>query len=98
RSAMTGPPGHSATSPYIPGGGSGGSTGRIDAGGIEVEGWQGGVSEYEMLDWGKQPYVAAETGGIRGHVVNSTTRPFDDPRMQFQNLWEPLVPRVTINL
>jgi IPT/TIG domain-containing protein len=86
------------------------STGRIDPGGITVEGWQGGVSEYDMLDWGKMPYLApganpayanaaiGENGGIRGHVVNATTRPFDDPRMLFQNLWEPLVPNVTINL
>jgi IPT/TIG domain-containing protein len=81
------------------------STGRIDPGAITVESWQGGVSEYDMLDWGKMPYMAppatggpGENGGIRGHVVNATTRPFDDPRMLFQNLWEPLVPNVTINL
>jgi len=86
------------------------STGRIDPGAITVEGWQGGVGEYDMMDWGKMPYLAAgantayanaavgENGGIRGHVVNATTRPFDDPRMLFQNLWEPLVPNVTINL
>jgi hypothetical protein len=86
------------------------STGRIDPGSYTVEGWQGGVSEYDELDWGKMPYLApganpayadatiGENGGIRGHVVNATTRPFDDPRMLFQNLWEPLVPNVTINL
>jgi hypothetical protein len=87
-------------------GGSGTSGGRIDPGRYyDVEGWQGGVSEFDMVDWGKQPYAAplagapyGENGGIRGHVVNATTRPFDDPRMLFQNLWEPLVPRVTINL
>jgi len=74
------------------------SAARIDPGTVLSEGWQGGVSEYDMMDWGKLPYAPGETGGIRGHVVNSTTRPFDDPRMQFQNLWEPLVPRVTVNL
>jgi hypothetical protein len=74
------------------------STGRIDPGNIDVEGWQGGVSEFNMIDWGKIPYAAGENGGIRGHVVNATTRPFDDPRMLFQNLWEPLVPRVQVNL
>jgi len=87
----------STSSPFTAGG-SGGSTGRIDPGSIDVEGWQGGVSEFEMMDWGKLPYAAGENGGIRGHVVNGTTRPFDDPRMLFQNLWEPLVPRVTVNL
>jgi hypothetical protein len=63
-----------------------------------VEGWQGGLSEFDMIDWGKTPYIPGENGGIVGHVINSTTRPFDDPRMLFQNLWEPLVPNVTINL
>jgi hypothetical protein len=81
-----------------PAGGTGGSTGRIDPGTVEVEGWQGGVSEFDLLDWGKIPYAPGENGGIRGHVVNATTRPFDDPRMLFQNLWEPLVPNVTIKL
>ena len=80
------------------GGGPGGSTGRIDPGTVASEGWQGGVSEFVMTDWGKLPYVPGETGGIVGHVVNATTRPFDDPRMLFQNLWEPLVPRVRVNL
>src|SRR5205085_101112 len=74
------------------------STGRIDPGTVLSEGWQGGVAQYNMIDWGKMPYVPGETGGIRGHVVNATTRPFDDPRMNFQNLWEPLVPNVTVNL
>ena len=74
------------------------STGRIDPGTVLAEGWQGGVSEFDIMDWGKLPYLPGETGGIRGHVVNATTRPFDDPRMLFQNLWEPLIPRVTVNL
>ncbi len=74
------------------------SSGRIDPSSVEVEGWQGGVSEFNMLDWGKTPYIPGETGGIRGHVVNATTRPFNDPQELFQNLWEPLVPNVTINL
>ena len=63
-----------------------------------MEGWQGGVSEFDIVDWGKTPYIPGETGGIRGHVVNATTRPFNDPQELFQNLWEPLVPNVTINL
>ena len=83
---------------FTAGGGSGGSTGRIDPGSVVVEGWQGGVSQFDMIDWGKIPYISGENGGIRGHVVNGTTRPFDDPRMLFQNLWEPLVPNVTVNL
>jgi hypothetical protein len=74
------------------------STGRIDPGTVVAEGWQGGVSEFNLVDWGKLPYLPGETGGIVGHVVNATTRPFNDPTMVFQNLWEPLVPRVQINL
>src|SRR6266478_1677415 len=74
------------------------STGRIDPGSITVEGWQGGVGEFDIIDWGKTPYIVGENGGIRGHVVYTSTRPFDDPRMNFQNLWDPLVPNVTINL
>jgi hypothetical protein len=74
------------------------SSGRIDPGNVVVEGWQGGVSQFDIIEWGKTPYLPGETGGIRGHVVNGTTRPFDDPRMLFQNLWEPLVPNVTVNL
>jgi hypothetical protein len=80
------------------GGGPGGSTGRIDPGSIVTEGWQGGVSQFDVIDWGKLPYEPGETGGIRGHVVYNSTRPFDDPTLLFQNLWEPLVPGVTINL
>ncbi|HEX4597380.1 MAG TPA: hypothetical protein VH278_06305, partial [Burkholderiaceae bacterium] len=80
------------------GGGPGGSTGRIDPGSVVTEGWQGGLGEFTMVDWGKTPYAPGETGGIRGHVVYNSTRPFDDPAQLFQNLWEPLVPGVTINL
>jgi hypothetical protein len=39
-----------------------------------------------------------ENGGIHGHVVYASTRPFDDPQMLVQTQWEPLVPHVTINL
>src|SRR5882762_5516660 len=74
------------------------STGRIDPGNVVAEGVQGFIGQTAILDWGKQPYAAGETGGIRGHVVYSSTRPFDDPGQLFQNLWEPLVPNVTINL
>jgi hypothetical protein len=80
------------------GGGPGGSTGRIDPGSIVSEGFQAFISQPQYIDWGKTPYVAGENGGIIGHVAYGSTRPFDDPQLLFQNLWEPLVPRVTINL
>jgi hypothetical protein len=44
------------------------------------------------------PPTPAENGGINGHVIYSSTRPFDDPQFNTQNVWEPLVPDVTINL
>ncbi|WP_263355069.1 choice-of-anchor D domain-containing protein [Acidicapsa acidisoli] len=81
------------------GGGPGGSTGRVDSpwtGG--VEGWQGFSGQNNFIEFGKEPYVPGETGGIKGHVVYASTRPFDDPQMLVQTQWEPLVPHVTINL
>ena len=75
------------------------SSGRIDppwVGG--VEGWQGFPGQNNFLEFGKEPYVAGENGGIKGHVVYASTRPFDDPQMLVQTQWEPLVPHVTINL
>ncbi len=75
------------------------STGRIDnpwTGG--VEGWQGFSGQNNFIEFGKEPYVPGETGGIKGHVVYASTRPFDDPQMLVQTQWEPLVPHVTINL
>jgi hypothetical protein len=75
------------------------STGRIDnpwLGGVEA--WQGFSSQNNFIEFGKEPYVAGENGGIKGHVVYASTRPFDDPQMDVQLQWEPLVPHVTINL
>jgi len=75
------------------------STGRVDppwAGG--VEGWQGFAGQNNFIEFGKEPYIAGENGGIKGHVIYASTRPFDDPQMLVQTQWEPLVPHVTINL
>ncbi len=79
--------------------GTGVSTGRIDNpwfGG--VEGWQGFSGQSNFVEFGKEPYVAGENGGIKGHVIYASTRPFDDPQMLVQTQWEPLVPHVTMNL
>ena len=75
------------------------STGRIDNpwfGG--VEGWQGYSGQGNFIEFGKAPYAPNETGGIKGHVVYASTRPFDDPQELVQTQWEPLVPHVTMNL
>jgi uncharacterized repeat protein (TIGR01451 family) len=75
------------------------SSGRIDnpwLGG--VEGWQGFPGQNSFIEFGKAPYFEGENGGIKGHVIYASTRPFDDPQMLVQTQWEPLVPNVTINL
>jgi hypothetical protein len=74
------------------------SSGRIDPPWVGVEGWQGFPGQNNFLEFGKEPYVANENGGIKGHVIYASTRPFDDPMMLVQTQWEPLVPHVTINL
>jgi hypothetical protein len=75
------------------------STGRIDNPwhGNE-EGWQGFSGQNNFIEFGKEPYLPGENGGIHGHVVYASTRPFDDPQMLVQTQWEPLVPHVTMNL
>ena len=77
---------------------TGEKTERVDDGKIQMEGVQGFINQTEITDWGKKPYQLGENGGITGTVVYSSTRPFDDPSLLFQNLWEPLVPRVTVRL
>jgi IPT/TIG domain len=74
------------------------STGRIDPPWVGVEGWQGFSGQNNFIEFGKTPYTPGENGGIKGHVIYASTRPFDDPQMLVQTQWEPLVPHVTINL
>ncbi len=81
------------------------STGRIDAPWVDSYGWQGFSGQNSFLEFGKKPFAPAlnattpgENGGIHGHVVYASTRPFDDPSLLLQLSWEPLVPNVTINL
>ena len=74
------------------------SSGRVDPPWVGVEGWQGFPGQNNFIEFGKEPYVAGENGGIKGHVIYASTRPFDDPQMLVQTQWEPLVPHVQINL
>src|SRR5271166_1009955 len=74
------------------------SSGRIDPPWVGVEGWQGFPGQNSFLEFGKAPYYEGENGGIKGHVIYASTRPFDDPQLLVQTQWEPLVPHVTINL
>ncbi|KAA6458590.1 hypothetical protein DYQ86_18670 [Acidobacteria bacterium AB60] len=74
------------------------STGRIDAPWVNSYGWQGFSGQSGFLEFGKKPFAPGENGGIHGHVVYASTRPFDDPQLLLQLSWEPLVPHVTVNL
>lgn len=77
---------------------TGESSNRIELPGAYSYGMQGYISQRNTINWGRTPYALNENGGIQGSVVYSTTRPFDDQRYNVQTLWEPLVPRVTMNL
>lgn len=74
------------------------STGRIDPPWVLSEGWQGFSGQNSFVEFGKTPFAPGENGGIHGHVIYASTRPFDDPQLLLQTRWEPLVPNVTINL
>ena len=76
----------------------GNSTGRIDPPWVSSEGWQGHIGQFNFVEFGMAPYAPTENGGVRGHVVYASTRPFDQPEANVQQPWEPLVPGVTINL
>jgi hypothetical protein len=77
---------------------TGESSVRVEIPGAYSYGIQGFISQRSTINWGRTPYAASENGGIQGTVVYSTTRPFDDQRYNVQTLWEPLLPRVTVNL
>lgn len=74
------------------------STGRIDPPWVNSYGWQGFSGQNSFLEFGKKPFAEGENGGIHGHVVYASTRPFDDPQLLLQLSWEPLIPHVRVNL
>ena len=86
-----------APAPLAPGG-PGGSTGRVDPPTAVSYGWQSYMGQNQYLEFGKKPFAPGENGGIQGHVVYASTRPFDDPQLLLQTSWMPQVPNVTINL
>src|SRR6267378_347442 len=81
---------------------AGGSTGRVDPPIVHpygsTYGWQGFSGQNSFIEFGKMPFPAGDNGGINGHVVYASTRPFDDPSLLLQLSWEPQIPHVTINL
>src|SRR4029077_4803766 len=84
------------TPPYVV---ANASTGRVDPPfWFGTEGWQGFSRQNSLHEFGKEPFVAGETGGIHGEVIYASTRPFDDPALLIHTSWTPDVPNVTINL
>ncbi|HEY3446132.1 MAG TPA: Ig-like domain-containing protein [Myxococcales bacterium] len=77
---------------------TGESSVRTEIPGALSYGVQSFISQRNQVNWGRAPYAPGENGGVVGYVVYSSTRPFDDMRYNVQTLWEPLVPRVAVNL
>ena len=77
---------------------TGESTSRVELGGAYSYGIQGFISQRNRIEWIKTPYAVGENGGIQGTVVYSATRAYDDQTFNVQAIWEPLVPRVIVNL
>ena len=77
---------------------AGGSSGRVDPGWVPSEGWQGLLGQNSFIEFAMRNFAPAENGGIRGHVIYTSTRPFDDPALLLQLSWEPGVANVKLNL
>jgi uncharacterized repeat protein (TIGR01451 family) len=77
---------------------AGGSSGRVDPGWVPSEGWQGLLGQNSFIEFAMRNFAPAENGGIRGHVIYTSTRPFDDPALLLQLSWEPGVADVKVNL
>ena len=78
--------------------GTGPSAARVDPGWVTSEGWQGLLGTNAFIEFAMKPFVPNENGGIKGHVIYTPTRPFDDPALLLQLGWAPGIPNVTVNL
>jgi Bacterial cadherin-like domain len=83
---------------FNPASGNPGSTGRVDPAYVPSEGWQGLLGQNSFIEFAMRNFAPSENGGIRGHVIYTSTRPFDDPALLLQLSWEPGVPNVKVNL
>lgn len=86
------------TGSFDPASGKVGSTGRVDPGWVTSEGWQGLLGQNSFIEFAMKPFVPGENGGIKGHVLYTPTRPFDDPALLLQLSWAAGVPNVKVNL
>lgn len=83
---------------FDPASGNPGSSGRVDPPWASTQGWQGLLGQNSFVEFAMKPFAAGENGGIRGHVIYTSTRPFDDPALLLQLSWEPGVANVKVNL
>lgn len=86
------------TGSFDPASGNAGSTGRVDPPWASTQGWQGLLGTNSFIEFAMKPFAPGENGGIKGHVIYTTTRPFDDPALLLQLSWEPGVANVKVNL
>lgn len=83
---------------FDPAAGNAGSSGRVDPPWASTQGWQGLLGQNSFIEFAMKPFAPGENGGIKGHVIYTTTRPFDDPALLLQLSWEPGVANVKVNL
>ena len=86
------------TGSFDPASGNAGSSGRVDPPWASTQGWQGLLGQNSFIEFAMKPFATGENGGIRGHVIYTSTRPFDDPALLLQLSWEPGVANVKVNL
>jgi len=77
---------------------NGGAPYRTETGPVLLQGMQSFLGTTNVIDWGKQPYVGNDNGGITGIVYYSATRAEFDPRFAFGENNEPGIPGVTVRL
>lgn len=83
---------------FDPVAGNAGSSGRVDPPSASTQGWQGLLGQNSYIEFAMKPFAPGENGGIKGHVIYTSTRPFDDPSHLLQLSWEPGVANVKVNL
>jgi hypothetical protein len=71
---------------------------RTETGPVLTQAYQGFLGQTSIMEWGKAAYGPNENGGISGIVFYSTVRGEDDPKLGGAEVWEPGIPRVTVNL
>jgi hypothetical protein len=71
---------------------------RTEVGPVLLQGMQTFLGSTNLIEWGKQPYVGNDNGGISGIVYYASTRAENDPRFTAGENNEPGIPGVTVRL